>query len=445
MLIETPKIPHLLQRIQWIMNPVEYMEGNTKQYPDIFEGKVVGYGGSLVFVNHPQAIQEILTNSRNKLSAPGEFNDFLKPFIGSHSMVTLGGNPHKKRRKLLMPSFHGDRMSNYGESIVKLTERVINKLPINKPFSARKAMQEISLQVILEVIFGLQSGELYQEIINFVYLIGDLFESPLNSSVVFLSFLQKDLGAWSPWGNFLRQKQKLDKLLYAEIAQRRLQKDCDCTDILSLFLSVRDEEGNPMSDEEIKDELIALVLAGHENTATALAWGLYWTHKIPEVKTKILAELKGLDNTPDPMTIFRLPYLTAACNETLRIYPMIVLTFPRLVEQPMDLLGYQIEQGKVIVGGIYALHHREDLYPNSKQFRPERFLERQFSYNEFIPFGMGKRRCIGDAFAMFKIKLVLSTILSNYQLALVDNEPEKPQRRGLTIAPANGVQMMLLG
>ena len=112
MLIETPKIPHLLQRIQWIMNPVEYMEGNTKQYPDIFEGKVVGYGGSLVFVNHPQAIQEILTNSRNKLSAPGEFNDFLKPFIGSHSMVTLGGNPHKKRRKLLMPSFHGDRMSN---------------------------------------------------------------------------------------------------------------------------------------------------------------------------------------------------------------------------------------------------------------------------------------------------------------------------------------------
>ncbi|MEO0685390.1 MAG: cytochrome P450, partial [Cyanobacteria bacterium J06649_11] len=207
----------------------------------------------------------------------------------------------------------------------------------------------------------------------------------------------------------------------------------------------RDEEGNPMSDEEIRDELIALVLAGHENTATALAWGLYWTHKIPEVKTKILAELKGLDNTPDPMTIFRLPYLTAACNEILRIYPMIILTFPRLVEQPMELLGYQLEQGKVIVGGIYALHHREDLYPNSKQFRPERFLERQFSYNEFIPFGMGKRRCIGDAFAMFKIKLVLSTILSNYQLALVDKKTEKPQRRGLTIAPANGVQMMLLG
>ena len=124
---------------------------------------------------------------------------------------------------------------------------------------------------------------------------------------------------------------------------------------------------------------------------------------------------------------------------------MIVLTFPRLVEQPMELLGYQIEQGKVIVGGIYALHHREYLYPNSKQFRPERFLERQFSYNEFIPFGMGKRRCIGDAFAMFKIKLVLSTILSNYQLALVDKKPEKPQSRGLTIAPANGVQMMLLG
>lgn len=444
MLIKTPKIPHLLQKIQWIINPVEYMEGNTKKYPDIFEGKVVGYGGSLVFVNHPQGIQEILTNSRNKLSAPGEFNDFLKPFIGSHSMVTLGGNAHKKRRKLLMPSFHGDRMSNYGESIVKLTERVINNLPTNKHFSARKTMQEISLQVILEVIFALHSGELYQELINFVYLIGNLFESPLSSSVVFLSFLQKDLGTWSPWGNFLRQKQKLDELLYAEIAQRRLQKDCDCADILSLFLSVRDEEGNPMSDEEIKDELIALVLAGHENTATALAWGLYWTHKIPEVKTKILAEFKGLDNTPDPMTIFRLPYLTALCNETLRIYPMIILTFPRLVKQSMELFGYQLEQGKVIVGGIYALHHREDLYPNPKQFRPERFLERQFSNYEFIPFGMGTRRCIGEALAMFKMKLVLATILSNYQLVLADQKPEKPQRRGLTIAPANGVKMMLM-
>lgn len=143
------------------------------------------------------------------------------------------------------------------------------------------------------------------------------------------------------------------------------------------------------------------------------------------------------------MTISRLPYLTAVCNETLRIYPMIIFTFPRLVKQSMELLGYQLEQEKVVVGSIYLVHHREDLYPNSKQFQPERFLEKQFSPYEFMPFGGGARRCIGEALAMFKMKLVLATILSNCQLALVDKEPEKPQRRGLSIAPANGVQMMV--
>ncbi|MBR8827319.1 MAG: cytochrome P450 [Gomphosphaeria aponina SAG 52.96 = DSM 107014] len=445
MQLKGPKTPNLLQKIQWVADPVGYMETATQEYPEMFVAKVVGLGDSLIFVNNPQAIQEILTNDRQKYTAPGEFNKILTPLIGDYSVIMLEGDRHKERRKLIMPSFHGDRMKNYGELIIRLTEKVISELPTDQPFSARTAMQEISLQVILEAVFGLHEGELCQKLKHFVALMSDLFQSPLTSAFLFFPFLQKDLGAWSPWGYFVRQRQQIDELLYAEIETRRSQPDPNRTDILSLLMSARDEAGNPMTDRELRDELMTLLFAGHETTATAMAWGLYWTHHVPGVREKLLEELDTLGESPDPMSIFRLPYLTAVCNETLRIHPVGMLTFPRLVKEKIELLGQELEAGQILVGCIYLLHQREDLYPNPKQFKPERFLERQFSPYEFMPFGGGVRRCMGEALAIFEMKLVLATILSHYQLALADKKPEKPQRRGVTLAQANGVKMVLKG
>jgi unspecific monooxygenase len=257
--------------------------------------------------------------------------------------------------------------------------------------------------------------------------------------------LQKDLGAWSPWGKFLRLRQQIDALLYAEIAQRRAEPTGERQDILSLLMASQDEEGNPLSDKELRDELLLLLFAGHETTATSMTWALYWIHRQREVKDKILAELATLGANPNPMDIFHLPYLTAVCNETMRIHPVAMLTFPRVVEEPVELQGYQLEPGTLVSGCIYLTLQREDLYPEPKKFKPERFLERQYSPFEFIPFGGGARRCLGEALALFEMKLIVATILSHYELALGSQKEEKPRRRGITLAPERGVKMVMLG
>ncbi|MCC5639946.1 cytochrome P450 [Nostoc sp. CHAB 5844] len=439
------KKPPLFQKLQWVIDPVGYMESAARQYPDIFTASIIGFGDELVFVTEPQAIQELLTNDRKKFAALGEPNRIMRPIVGDYSIFMLEGDRHRKRRQLVMPSFHGDRMRNYGELICNLTEKVFNQLLINQTFSARQMTQEISMQVILQVVFGVYEGERSQQFKQQLLKMADLFRSPLTSSFMFFPFLQKDLGSWSPWGKFLRDQQQLDQLIYAEIAERRAENNSNRIDILSLLMSSQDEAGNSMSDQELRDELLSLLLAGYETTATAMAWGLYLIHHKPEVREKLLQELDSLGESSDPMSVFRLPYLTAVCNETLRVRPVAMLTFPRIVQEPVELLGYHLEPGTSVVGCMYLTHQREDLYPEPKQFKPERFLKRQFSPYEFIPFGAGARRCLGEALAVFEMKLVLATILSKYQLALADNQPEVPRRRGVTLAPARGVKMVMTG
>jgi unspecific monooxygenase len=441
-----PKTPAFIQRLQWIIDPVGYMEQTHDRYPDLFVAKVIGFGDTIVYVSHPQAIQQILTSDRKQFSAPGKLtNGILQPLIGDYSVIMIEGDRHRKRRQLVMPPFHGERLRAYGELIFNLTEKVMSQLPTGKPFLARNAMQSISLQVILEAVFGLSEGERYQQLQELLGKISDIFRSPLTSAFLFFPAMQKDLGPWSPWGKFLRQRQQIDDLLYAEIAERRAHPDPNRTDILSLLMAARDEEGQPMSDLELRDELMTLLFAGHETTATAMAWGLYWINRLPEVREKLVKELDSLGESPELTEIARLPYLTAVCQETLRIHPVAMLTFPRIVEEPVELLGYQLKPGMMVMGCMYLTHQREDIYRDRKQFKPERFLERQFSPYEFIPFGGGARRCIGEALAQFEMKLVLATILSRYQLALVEKRPEKPQRRGVTLAPARGVKMKIQG
>lgn len=439
------KSPAFLQKLQWITNPVGYMENAAIEYPDIFSANIIGFGNNFVFVNHPKAIQEILTNDRKKFTAPGKYNSLLQPLIGDYSVMMLDVENHRKRRQLVMPSFHGERMKAYGDLIVNLTKKVMDAQALKQPFLARSAMQEISMQVILQSVFGLYEGTRCRQVKDLTAKMADIFKSPFSSSFLFFPFLQKDLGAASPWGRFLRQRSSIDELLYAEIAERRENPCADRIDILSLLMSARDENGQGLTDKELRDELMTLLLAGHETTATAMAWGMYWSHYIPEAREKILDEIDALGDKNDPVSILKLPYLTAFCNETLRIYPVTMLTFPRVNQEQVEILGYQIEPNTILAGCMYLLHHREDLYPQSKQFKPERFLERQFSPYEFMPFGGGVRRCIGEALAMFEMKLVIATILSNYQLSLVDSQPEVPRRRGVTLAPANGVKMVMTG
>jgi cytochrome P450 len=236
-------------------------------------------------------------------------------------------------------------------------------------------------------------------------------------------------------------KAKVDQLIYAEIQDRRDRNDFSGDDILTLMMTARDDQGNPLSDEELHDELVTLLIAGHETTASALSWALYWIHALPEVQDKLRYELESLGDHPEPLEIASLPYLNAVCQETLRIYPVAPTTGIRILRQPMTVEEYDFPQGTVLFPSIYLVHHTEALYPKSKQFKPERFLERQFSPYEFLPFGGGHRSCIGMAFAMMEMKLVLATILQRWQLELVSQKPIKPVRRGLTVAPPSSLKL----
>lgn len=440
-----PQTPTFIQTLQWVFRPMPYMEECAKRYGDIFSIRLGTKFDPLVFVSNPKALQQILSSDTKQFEAPGQFNGIFEFLLGKQSVIMLSGAAHQRQRQLMMPPFHGERMRTYGDTIDNITNDIINKWQIGKPFSARSVTQAIALRTILEAVFGLYEGPRAEKLEKLLSKLLDETGTPLSVTMLYFPALQKDLGAWSPWGRFLRQRQQVDQLIYEEIRERRKNPDSSRTDILSMLIAARDEQGQSMTDEELRDELMTLLIAGHETTATALAWALYWIHKLPEVRQKLVEELDSLGNDADSNAIFKLPYLNAVCSETLRIYPVGMLTFPRVPKEPVSLGSYDLEPGTVLMGSIYLIHQREDLYPEPKQFKPERFLERQYSPYEFLPFGAGARRCIGFAFALFEMKIALAKILSRVELALADDREVKPIRRGLVTAPNRSIQLVVKG
>ncbi|MEB3341388.1 cytochrome P450 [Okeania sp.] len=438
-----PALSPLQRRIRtwkFVFDPLSAIEERYSEYGDIFTTNT-NSSFPLIYFCNPKAIQQIFTADPDTFIS-GSSNRILGNLVGRNSLLLQDGDRHQRQRKLLMPPFHGDQMRNYGDLIYNVTSDVMSQWKINKPFAIRKSTQEISLKVILVTVFGLNQGQRYEKLRLLMSDVLDSTSSPLSSTLLFFNFLQQDLGPWSPWGRFLRKREKLHDLVLAEIEIARKEGN-HRDDILSLLLEARDEAGDPMSDEEIKDELLTMLLAGHETTASALAWALYWIDKIPSVREKLRSELGNVRDKSDKVAITKLPYLSAVCQETLRIYPIAINGFPRIVQKPVEIMGYQLEPGMVAIVPIYLTHHREDIYPEPKKFKPERFLERQFSPYEYLPFGGGSRRCIGSAFALFEMKLVLATILSQYELKLVSDKPIKPVRRGVTMAPPANMQMFV--
>ncbi|NES98973.1 MAG: cytochrome P450 [Sphaerospermopsis sp. SIO1G1] len=435
--------PKLIQRLNWVFNPLQLMEKSAKIHGDFFTLKLAPKN-PLVFISNPQAIQEIFTTPGEYFDA-GSANQIIKPFVGENSLLLIDGETHRRQRKLLTPPFHGERMKTYANIITNTTQEVISKWEIDKPFSVRDAMQEISLRVILQAVFGICEGERFHKLKKLLCSILELSNSPLRSTLTFFTILQVDLGIWSPWGQFLRTREEIYQLLYEEIQERKENPDSSRNDILSLMMSARDENGEAMTDVELRDELMTLLFAGHETTASTLTWAFYWIHHLPNVREKLLRELNQLDENSDPNEIYLLPYLTAICQETLRIYPIAMITFPRMVKTPTTIMGHEFLPGTLLAPCIYLTHHRPDLYPEPNKFKAERFLENQYSQYEYLPFGGGNRRCIGMAFAMFEMKLVLATVMSQMDLKLLDHISVKPVRRGITLAPSPGKWLVPTG
>jgi len=434
--------PSWWQLINWITDPIAFQVNCCQKYGDIFIMRLRGLG-SLVMVGNPQAVGEIF--SQDSKFDVGRANVLAEPLLGQNSLMLLDGERHRRERKLLMPPFHGERLQTYAQQICQISQQVANQWQIGQPFVARTAMQQISLEVILQIVFGLSQGERYQQLKPLLTDWLDMTDSPMRSSVLFLRFLQQDWGAWSPWGQMQQRQRHVHDLLQEEIEERRTKQDEGRADVLSLMMAARDENGQAMSDAELRDELISILFAGHETTATTLAWAFYQIHQQQNVRQKLLQELDSFEEDSSPMRIAQLPYLSVVCQETLRMYPVLPVIFPRITKSPMKIAGYSFDAETVLMPSNYLVHYREDLYPNAQQFKPERFLERQYSASEYFPFGGGSRRCLGYALAQLEMKLVLATILSKYQLALAEDKPVKLQRRGFTLAPAGGVRMVMTG
>lgn len=439
-----PQSSPLLQTYYWLTDPLGFMERCRQRYGDIFTVRIGPLFTPQIFISDPQLIQQVFATDSKKLDS-GEEAGIKSPMLGRQSMLALAGQSHRRQRKLLMPPFHGERMRTYSQLICDVTEQVTSDWKVGEPFSARPFMQEISLQIILKAVFGLEESSRYDKLRKSITALLNPKSLALLALTILFPPMQQDFGAWSPWGQLMRQIGQIDDLIYAEVAERREHPDPSRTDILSLMMAARDEQGQPMSNVELRDELMTLLLAGHETVAIALAWALYWVHNQPEVREKLLQELKTVGDRSDASAILRLPYLSAFCSETLRIYPVGMLALNRVVKSPLQIGDYQFDPGMLLVPCIYLTHHREDLYPQAHLFRPERFLERSFAASEYLPFGGGNRVCIGLAFAHLEMKLVLATILSNWQLELANKNPVKPTRKGALLSPSQGVRMVASG
>ncbi len=443
-ILPSVQAPAWWQLLRWIADPLGCQDDYRRRHGDIFRMRLSGVGPGLV-LGDPGAIQDLFAQEARFDSGRG--NRLAEPLVGSHSLLLMDGARHRRERRLLMPPFHGERLQGHADRIVAISDRIIATLEPGERFVARTLMQRISLEVILRVIFGLEEndpareGELRSALGEWI----DNTGSPLRSSLLFLPALQRDWGPWSPWGRMRRGQRRIHSLLQGLIDRRRGRDGPTGSDVLSLLMAVRDEEGNPLGDEELRDELLTLLFAGHETTATSLAWALYEMHRHPPVLARLQAELAELGEEAAPMEIDRLPYLTALCQEVLRLYPVIPVLFPRIAREPVTIAGHRHPPETTFLASPYLVHRRQDLYPEPRRFRPERFLERQYSSKEYLPFGGGRRRCLGYAFAQLEMKLVLARMINGLRLALVDERPVPIRRRGFTLAPAGGVAMVVRG
>ncbi len=442
MLPPGPRLPAALQLANWIVRPLPFLDRCRARFGDVFTLDVLGFGRWVVLAS-PQAIREVFTGDPHVLHA-GEANWILGPVVGAHSVLLLDGAPHARQRRLLLPPFHGERMHAYASVMREETEREVDAWPFGEPFRLHPRLQSITLNVILRAVFGIQDEATHARVHDDIVRLLDTFETP----ITFFPFLHRDLGPLTPWRTFRARLDAVDREIYAEIARARagppeaLERR---TDVAALLLRARDEEGRPMTDVELRDELMTLLAAGHETTATSLAWAFDQILAHPAALARIEAELDALTGGGErplgPGELARLEYLDAAIKESLRRRPIFPIVVRRLATEA-TVAGHALRAGTIVAPCIHLAQRRPDIYPDPDAFRPERFLGVKPDPFAWLPFGGGDRRCIGMAFALYEMKVVIATVLGRARLELAGS-PSRVGRRGISIAPAGGVRVVL--
>lgn len=418
-----PRQPRAVQVARWVARPTEFMESSFRRFGDIVTLRFPDMDA--VAVSDPETIKQVFTGDPEVLRA-GESNAFLEPVVGGRSVLLLDGPRHIRERRLLLPPFHGERMQRYGELIAEIAERDIDGWPVGRPFALRPRTQAITLEVIMRAVFGIEDVERLSELRGKLAELTDISGSRVRWVGLLLPALQRSFGtSRSPWSRFVAAREEVDALLYDEIARRRTDPQlAEREDILSLLLQARDEDGEPMSDGELRDELMTLLVAGHETTATALAWAFELLLRNPAALGRLEEELAEDGEQ----------YLDAVIKETLRLRPVLPIV-GRLLKEPFELRGYELPAGTMVAPCIYLTHRNPLVYPEPERFMPERFLDAQLDTYAWLPFGGGIRRCIGASFALFEMKVVIPAVLRRLRLKPVGERPEPMRRRAITFVP----------
>jgi cytochrome P450 len=409
---------------EWIARPIPFLERCNRLYGDMFTVRFPV--GTIVFISDPAVIKEIFTGDPEVLHA-GEANATpLEPLMGKNSVLLLDGPEHMRQRKLMLPSFHGERMQRYGALMREITEEEIGRWSAGAPFPLRPRTQAITLEIIMRAVFGIEDAEQLDRLRDRLGRLLDISTRSRALATIVIPPLRRTIGR-RMWEHFLRLRGDVDEVLYAEIARRRKADDiADRDDVLSILLQARDEEGRPLTDVELRDELITLLVAGHETTATTLAWAFDLLLRHPHELARLQEEIESGEGDE---------YLDAVIKETLRIRP-VVPGVVRKLTTPLDIGGRHFPAGVRLAPNIYLTHRRADVYPEPARFNPERFLNRPADTYSWIPFGGGIRRCLGASFALYELKVVIPTIIRNVTLRAVGDQPEPIRRRAITFVPA---------
>ena len=424
----TLRMPKALQTLGFLARELPLTARAQRELGDVFSISVSGLP-PLVIVADPALAKEIFTSDASDLRA-GEGNSVLLPLVGASSVLLLDEAAHMRQRKLMLPPLHGDRMRIYGEVMREITDDEIDSWPLNQPFSMHQSTQAITLRVILRTVFGVEDGAQMADLERLLPKLVDL-----GQWVTMIPALQRGGGSASPWGRFLQAREQVDAILFDEIERRRLDSDATAerSDVLSLLMQARDEDGEPMTDLELRDELVTMLVAGHETTATTLAWTFERLVRHPEALERLQTEV-ALGEQSD--------YSDAVIKETLRVRPVLNYAMRRLAS-PTRVGAYDLPAGWQIAVSLVLVGLREDLYPEPLAWSPERFLDRTPDTYGWIPFGGGVRRCLGAAFAHYEMTTVLRRIIERCDLRAAEPASEVRKRRAITFVPARGAQVIV--